>query len=317
MSFLIEVAPIFTRFLTMFQEEGWLIHIPYHELQRMLSTLMLRFLKAEVVNCKVGKALLDIDVRDEGNQLHLESMNVGVDVKVLLKKCTKDSRKHYQKEMQGAFIKIAIYFLSRLPLNNSFLKDMICLHPLRRIKMSANPVSRLAKLMPHVIILSSKIYSIVNKQSVLRVDDDILEDWYFNQDRTFKCLDYYWRNLSSWRLCLVPQDTPAVERNLSDNKNTLTKERASLGQETLKALRLSKEFVWCNDGGRKLIVSPEMGNSICDAYNPYKTRKKNEELAAARLAAKKKEEEEASKRRTKKLEKAGTKKEKLEKRKNP
>ena len=209
----------------------------------MLSTLMLRFLKAEVANCKVGKALLDIDVRDEGNQLHLESMNVGVDVKVLLKKCTKDSWKHYQKEMQGAFIKIAIYFLSRLPLNNSFLKDMICLHPLRRIKMSENPVSRLAKLMPHVIILSSKIYSIVNKQSVLRVDDDILEDWYFNQDRTFKCLDYYCRNLSSGRLCLVPQDTPAVERNLSDNKNTLTKERASLGQETLKALRLSKEFV--------------------------------------------------------------------------
>ena len=58
-----------------------------------LSTLILKFFKAEVVNCKVGKALLDIDVRDEGSQLPLESMNVGVDVKALLKKCSKDSWK--------------------------------------------------------------------------------------------------------------------------------------------------------------------------------------------------------------------------------
>ena len=54
---------------------------------------MLKFLKAEVVNCKVEKALLDIDVRDEGNWLPLKSMNVGVDVKALLKKCSQDSWK--------------------------------------------------------------------------------------------------------------------------------------------------------------------------------------------------------------------------------
>ena len=70
------------------------------------------------------------------------------------------------------------------------------------------------------------------------------------------------------------------------------KERASLGEETLKVLRLSKEFVQCNDGAHNLIVSPEIGNPICDAYNPFKTRKTNKQLAAAQLAAKKKEEEE-------------------------
>ena len=54
MSFL---ALIFTGFLTKFQEEGPFIHMLFHELQRMLSSLMLRFFKAEFVN---WKALLDI-----------------------------------------------------------------------------------------------------------------------------------------------------------------------------------------------------------------------------------------------------------------
>ena len=81
--------------------------------------------------------------------------------------------------MQEAFIKIATYFQSRLSLNNSFLKDMICLHPLQRTKMSANPFLRIAKLTSHVIP-SRKISSIVDEWSVLREDDDIVEGWYLN-----------------------------------------------------------------------------------------------------------------------------------------
>ena len=45
-------------------------------------------------------------------------------------------------------------------------------------------------------------------------------------------------------------------------------------------------------------MSPEMSNSIRDAYDTYKIEKTNEKLAAAQLAAKKKEEEKASKRKT-------------------
>ena len=72
----------------------------------MLSALMLRYIKAEVVNCKVWKALPEIAAKDESIKLLLESMNVGVDVKASLKKCSQVSWKQYQKEMQEAFVKI-------------------------------------------------------------------------------------------------------------------------------------------------------------------------------------------------------------------
>ena len=253
---------------------------------------MLRFLKAEVVKWKVGKALYDTDVKVEGSQLPLESIFVGVNVEALLKKCSEYSWKQYQKEIKEALIKIATYFQSRLPLNNSFLKDMICLHALQRTKVSANPISTIAKLMPHVIP-SSKILSIVDEWSVLRSDDHVLEDWYLNQDGTFKRLDYHWSKMFSLKtLCGSPRypllyiavktcyslqsGNAAVERSLSDNKNTFGKERTSLVEETLKAPRLSKEFVRRNDGVHKVIVALEMRNSIRDTYNKNKTSKRSE-----------------------------------------
>lgn len=70
-SFLTKIALVFTGFLNKFQEEESLIHILYPKLQIMLSTLILRFLKTSCQ--KVGKALLDIDVTDEGKHLSLES----------------------------------------------------------------------------------------------------------------------------------------------------------------------------------------------------------------------------------------------------
>ena len=94
--------------------------------------------------------------------------------------------------------------------------------------------------------------------------------------------------------CSLQNGNATVELNLSHNKNTLTK--ASLGEEALKAFRLSKKFFRHNDGAHKVIVSSELRNSISDAYRLYKTRKRHQYLAAAQLAAKKNEEEEASKR---------------------
>ena len=73
--------------------------------------------------------------------------------------------------------------------------------------------------------------------SVLRVDNNI-EDWYLNQDDTFKGLDYYWSKVfslktlsnSSWcpllsnavkTCCSLQDENAAVECSLSDNKSTL------------------------------------------------------------------------------------------------
>ena len=99
---------------------------------------MLKFLKAKVVHCEVGKAVLVIDVRDE-KQVSLGSINVGVEAvqQGFLETISGDVRGFYQNSN---------ILQSKLPLSNSFSKDIICLHPLQRTKISANPISRIARL---------------------------------------------------------------------------------------------------------------------------------------------------------------------------
>ena len=110
---------------------------------------MLKFLKAKVVYCKVGKAVLVIDVRDE-KQVSLGSINVGVEA------VQQGFLETILEGDVGGFYQNSNILQSKLPLSNRFSKDIICLHPLQRTKISANPISRIAKLMSHVIP-SSKI----------------------------------------------------------------------------------------------------------------------------------------------------------------
>ena len=330
MCYLIEVAPVFTDFLLIFQGEGPLIHMLYYRLQKMLQTLMLRFLKADVVTNKDGKTLMTVDVRKAENQLDLEKMNVGVEVTKLLKKCRKDQKEGYLKEMQEAFCKMTEHLQNKLPLDSTFLKDMICLHPLKRTTMTSLSISRIAKQMPH-IVSDDKISRIKDEWEVLKSEDDIKEDWFLNSDgKTLKRVDHYWNQVFKLKsltgaqrypylakivksCCALQNGNAAVERSLSDNKNTLTKERSLLGDETLKALRLTKEYVRRNGGAHQVVVTQEMRSSVRDAYSAYVARKKEEEKAALDLAAKKGAAEEEKKKQEAVLAEAEKKKGKLQK----
>ena len=326
-SFLKTVAPVFTRFLRIFQGEGPLVHILYHELQSMLSTLMLRFLKADMINNKDGHSLLEIDVRNSEIQLDLEKMNVGVETLAILKKCNKDKRIMYLKEMQEAFCKMTEHLQKNLPLDSTFLKDMVCLHPLKRESTTSFPIARIAQLMPHILKVE-KISILKDEWEHLRVDNDIKEEWYIDEDGNFKRLDHYWNQIFKLKslsglprypylalivksCCALQNGNAAVERSLSDNKNTLSKERTSLGDDTLKALRRGKEFCRRNGGSHNVIVTRSMRESVRKAYTSYTERKKQEQMAAAALATKIKEEAEEKKKAKELMEKAHKKKEKL------
>lgn len=84
---------------------------------------MLKFLKAKVVHCEVGKAVLVIDVRDE-KQVSLGSINVGVEA------VQQGFLETILEGDVGGFYQNSNILQSKLPMCNSFLKDIICPHPL-------------------------------------------------------------------------------------------------------------------------------------------------------------------------------------------
>lgn len=96
--------------------------------------------------------------------------------------------------MQNAFCKISNHLMEKLPLRSQFLKDMVCLHPLKRASTSSSPISRIAQHMPH-IIPREKVASLKDEWELLKNDDDVVEDWFLTKDGHFKRLDHYWREI--------------------------------------------------------------------------------------------------------------------------
>ena len=81
-----------------------------------------------------------------------------------------------------------------------------------------------------------------------------------------------------------------VERSLSDNKNTVTKERTRLTTITINGLRLVKDYVnkTCNGNVSAVTVTKEMIAAGRSAHEQYRKRKKEEKEKEEKLALSKK-----------------------------
>ena len=73
--FLIGVAPLFEKYLTIFQDEGPLIHILFYKMKDLLISLMKPFLKPPAVDKKLTKDLLKIYSSDSTIHLEINKMN--------------------------------------------------------------------------------------------------------------------------------------------------------------------------------------------------------------------------------------------------
>ena len=130
LQFVADVCPMFTRFLQDFQHEGCMIHVLYPALRDLVVTIMLRFLKTDVVGNKTGRELQNINVRDVNNMLPLEQVEIGAATKQAMTKMVKvEQHKGLLMEMRNFFTCCTEYMQKNLPLDNGFLTAVVCLQP--------------------------------------------------------------------------------------------------------------------------------------------------------------------------------------------
>ena len=154
--FLKSAMVIFTRITRLFQSETPLIPILHDELSTLVSTLMRRFLKPEVVGKKTGASLYDIEINDSRN--HLTKADIGQEAAATLNRLLsrgKISQRDYVEfyaRSQKFYARCVSLLLKSLPLKNTILRDLQVLHPLsRQAQWSTDAVKRLAfaiKLIP-------------------------------------------------------------------------------------------------------------------------------------------------------------------------
>ena len=106
----------------------------------------------------------------------------------------------------------------------------------------------------------------------------------------------------------------AVERSLSDNKNTLTAERVKLSDEALMGLRRMKEEARSVDGAHNVDTSKPVIERMRNAHALYVARKKEEEVQLKKKLDLEKAQLEEEKRRQEDLKKAEARKTELDQR---
>ena len=154
-AFLKNIAPLFQKYLIMFQTDRPIVHLIHHELKSLVRGTMERFVKKEAMIGGSGKfstkLLINVDLTKQENLLTFHKMDVGDGVCDILKKCKPSCQNENLKNMQAAFIAMASYFVENLPLSSQLLNDVMCLSPLLRKKSPPAHICRIAKHIPHVI----------------------------------------------------------------------------------------------------------------------------------------------------------------------
>ena len=189
------------------------------------------------------------------------------------------------------------YLQKKLPIISSLLQDLRCLHPLFKEKTwTVNCIARLAEAMPHIID-PVQVSQIKDEWKALQAEA-IPQKW------AGGCVDHYYakifdikNSLGATKYNILPKlvksalslqnGNAAVERSLSDNKNTLTHQRSNLSAPTLIGLRRAKEHSKKEGGACQVVIDKEMLQSLKCSHQKYQQLLQEEEEEKIKIERKK------------------------------
>lgn len=258
---------------------------------------------------KTGKELSHVKYNKTENQLSVKDMEVGEPTRKALKSMSVDEQKHPLLGMRSFFHEVSKYLLSHLPLDNEMLQDLACLHPLcQKESKSTGAIKRVALRLPQVV--SSGEVGLLMDEWKIYQEEKIPKNWYIvpaDKQEKMQRIDFYWNKIlkqknarGDYRFTILPKliksvltlahGNADVERSLSDNRNTVTKERTRLTTVTINGLRLVKDYVnkTYNGDVKAVTVTKEMIAAARSAHEQYKRRKREEKEKEEKLALSKK-----------------------------
>ena len=293
--FLIELEPLFKRFLKLFQKEEPLIHLIHEEMVELIKSFMRRFLKSDCFENKSCSSLEKLDVSKLENQLPEKKIELGEYTRTTLHTIKSDKQKLPVLEMKKFYQTVVEYFQRKLPINSELLQDMKCLHPLlQKDEKGVSCIRRIAQKMPQVIS-SGEIASVTDEWKAYMVMD-IPKEWIEKEidsegQIVFQRIDHFWNKVIQVKtgsgnfqfktlakvvksaLCLA-HGNAEVERSLSENKRTVTSDRSLLSESSLNGLRMIKDTINTQVEGKVHLmpITNELRQAGLNAYQAYNER---------------------------------------------
>ena len=273
----------------------------------------LRFIKSEVAELN-SKKLVQVDVQSTDLQLPNSRMEIGQKTRRTLSTLEPNQQKIPLRGMRAFLQSTTKYLVTRLPIGDTFVRDLTVLHPkMQEVECGERCIRRIAQKLPQVI-KDDEIPSVVDEWKLYQ-HQEIPEDWYKTDETGSTRIDHYWakvfqkKTLSGTEMfpylkklikavLTLSHGNADVERSLSVNKQAIGTNRTLLTPELLNGIRQVKDAVAAEDGKiHAMDLNKEFISCIRRAHQRYRQRleerKKQEEAEKNEKA--RKEEAEAQK----------------------
>ena len=149
------VSSDFETFLLPFQSSKPMIHVLYTEMERLLGSLLNKFIKSKYIKEPPVLGLHTLGVTKEKYHKPLTMIDVGTKVKCMLAKSgllTSETQQKLREDCLSFYVNSVSYLQKELPFDNTFLKHAQYLHPEKRCDPSSlSGVSNLALSMTRVL----------------------------------------------------------------------------------------------------------------------------------------------------------------------
>ena len=279
LEFLRSTAPVFEVFLTALQTSGPTVHVVYDAMSLTLLKLMRRFVQADQLKDVHGSALQSVSCQGIKDHFPDGELVIGDNTRNYLALLKPDKQKAAHLGLHTFWGAAVSHLQAKLPLNNSVLKDLGCLNPLKRERMSTtiyiqNLTRKLLQEFDTAAVLDEwKLYQ--NDGDISNIDTDQRVDHYWNvvflltSDEGNGRYELLPRLVKSW--LVLAQANADSERSFSVNARVVTKERSRLGEQTIVSLWLLKDAVKFHDPVNcrpgKIPVTKEMRKSARLAHS--------------------------------------------------
>nr|XP_037268146.1 uncharacterized protein LOC119159479 [Rhipicephalus microplus] len=279
---------LFKDFLTLFQGTETLVHCLFGEMVALVHKLCGRFMKAESYNPKTGKDLLLLQPSSSVNWK--SKVEVGEDTEAAMASWEAAEKRAFRLGARSFYIKCTEYLLSRLPLDNTNLESLRCLHPdAQGRETSACDLRLLAARLPQVIE-ASKISALMDEFTLFQLEP--IETFSLS-------VDQHWQKVFELKkadgsakypllckvikaLLCIPHGNADLERGFSENRRMLL-ERARLTIHNVNGIRqiLSHAKRFGGDPS-KFVVTPTIIKAVQGSSKRYRERIAAEESVAKR-----------------------------------
>lgn len=298
-SFVIESAAIFERFLLIFQKDEPLIHILFEEVMELTATVLGRVCKPDV--------LLDLNNLNShfisNNLLPTNQIKCGDNTEKIILKMKDLDQLQFKTNVRDHFIAAASHLLNKTIIASSATtKHFKCLKPEeRKEEKSIRSITKIARLLPFKVSETA----LSDEWLLLQLDSNLI-----TISNNPSRIDCYWKTIfnikNALNECKYPLITKvvkavlslshgsaSVERYFSISGQIITPDKVRMKVKTLNAKLNIKSALRAYGGKAELVpITRELITEANFAYSKYKSHLEEEKRTAEKEIEKKEIEQE-------------------------